>query len=67
MKDSVSKDAETLDPNQEVALYTNSEVWFRAATIAIPVCGFVILMVLVVLALKILRSESRDDPNQKLG
>ncbi|RZC35406.1 BMP and activin membrane-bound inhibitor -like, partial [Asbolus verrucosus] len=47
--------------------YTNSQVWFRAATIAVPVCGAVILFVLIALAVKILRSENQNSTTHKLG
>ncbi|XP_023660565.1 BMP and activin membrane-bound inhibitor homolog isoform X2 [Paramormyrops kingsleyae] len=36
------------------------EVWFRAAVIAVPVAGGLILALLVMLALRMLRSESRS-------
>jgi hypothetical protein len=42
-------------------------VWFRAATIAVPVCGAVILFVLIALAIKILRSENQNYTTHKLG
>lgn len=55
-------------PNRsEQLLYSNSEVWFRAATIAVPICGAVILFVLIALAIKLLRSENRDNMHRKLG
>lgn len=47
--------------------YTDSQVWFRAATIAVPVCGAVILFVLIALAVKILRSENQNHATHKLG
>jgi hypothetical protein len=47
--------------------YSNSQVWFRAATIAVPVCGAVILFVLIALAIKILRSENQNYTTHKLG
>ncbi|CAH0556163.1 unnamed protein product [Brassicogethes aeneus] len=52
---------------QETLLYSNSEVWFRAATIAVPICGAVILFVLIALAVKILKSENENSLNHKLG
>ncbi|XP_050311123.1 uncharacterized protein LOC126746783 isoform X2 [Anthonomus grandis grandis] len=52
--------------DQEIYLYSNSEVWFRAATIAVPICGAVILFVLIALAVKILKSENQNSSN-KLG
>lgn len=53
--------------NQQQFLYSDSEVWFRAATIAVPICGAVILFVLIALAVKILRNESPNSPRHKLG
>uniref|UniRef100_A0A1B6FSL3 BMP and activin membrane-bound inhibitor homolog n=1 Tax=Cuerna arida TaxID=1464854 RepID=A0A1B6FSL3_9HEMI len=41
--------------------YTNAEVWFRAATIAVPICGALILFVLIALAVRILQSDAMDD------
>ncbi|XP_076837323.1 BMP and activin membrane-bound inhibitor homolog b [Brachyhypopomus gauderio] len=40
-------------------LPTAKEVWFRAAVIAVPVAGSLVLALLVTLALRMLRSESR--------
>jgi len=37
--------------------HENHEVWFKAATIAVPICGAMILLMLVVLAFKILRAD----------
>ncbi|KAL0268518.1 UNVERIFIED_CONTAM: hypothetical protein PYX00_010432 [Menopon gallinae] len=34
-----------------------NEVWFKAATIAVPICGAMILLMLVALAFKILRTD----------
>ncbi|KAL3268002.1 hypothetical protein HHI36_007135 [Cryptolaemus montrouzieri] len=53
--------------NQRPIGYSNSEVWFRAATIAVPICGAVILFVLIALAVKILRKERHSSYNHKLG
>ncbi|KAL1497307.1 hypothetical protein ABEB36_008292 [Hypothenemus hampei] len=52
---------------QEDFLYTNSEVWFRAATIAVPICGAVILFALIALAVKILKNENNNSFHHKLG
>lgn len=41
--------------------YTSAEVWFRAATIAVPICGALILLVLIALAVRILQSDAMDD------
>ncbi|XP_063076292.1 BMP and activin membrane-bound inhibitor homolog (Xenopus laevis) b [Engraulis encrasicolus] len=38
---------------------SSREVWFRAAVIAVPIAGGLILVLLIVLALRMLRSESR--------
>jgi len=51
----------------EIYLYSDSEVWFRAATIAVPICGAVILFVLIALAVKILKNENRNSLHHKLG
>lgn len=37
--------------------YNSNEVWFKAATIAVPICGAMILLMLVALAFKILRAD----------
>lgn len=37
--------------------YNTHEVWFKAATIAVPICGAMILVMLVALACKILRAD----------
>ncbi|KAJ8984980.1 hypothetical protein NQ317_016891 [Molorchus minor] len=52
---------------QEPFLYSDSEVWFRAATIAVPICGAVILFVLIALAVKILKNEHQNSRLNKLG
>lgn len=47
--------------------YTDHEaVWFRAATVAVPICGALILLILVVLALKLLRPEPQPLRPNKL-
>lgn len=43
----------------------NSDVWFKVATIAVPICGAVILFILIALAIRILKNEGIDSP--KLG
>lgn len=60
---------ETVGTKQDSTLYTESEVWFRAATIAVPICGAVILLALILLAVKLLRTESSNNQshNHKLG
>ncbi|KAF5306976.1 hypothetical protein FQR65_LT07198 [Abscondita terminalis] len=56
---------ENIGAKQDPALYTESEVWFRAATIAVPICGAVILLALILLAVKLLRTESSNNQSQK--
>ncbi|KAF5298187.1 hypothetical protein FQA39_LY02611 [Lamprigera yunnana] len=60
---------ENVGAKQDPALYTDSEVWFRAATIAVPICGAVILLALILLAVKLLRTDSSSyqNRNRKLG
>lgn len=41
--------------------YSSAEVWFRAATIAVPICGALILFILIALAVRILRSDAMED------
>lgn len=41
--------------------YTNSEVWFRAVLIAVPICGLVVLLILIVVAVKMLKSDIPPD------
>lgn len=67
--ESDNRSVDTIGIKQDAALYTDSEVWFRAATIAVPICGVVILLVLIILAVKLLRTESPNNPtsNTKLG
>ncbi|KAJ9590845.1 hypothetical protein L9F63_016125, partial [Diploptera punctata] len=45
-------------PPQPPVGYNNNEVWFKAATIAVPICGALILFILIALAIKILRRDS---------
>lgn len=44
----------------------SNEVWFKAATIAVPICGAVILFMLMALAIRMLKTDSIDSPS-KLG
>ncbi|KAK9501906.1 hypothetical protein O3M35_012541 [Rhynocoris fuscipes] len=37
--------------------YNSHEVWFKAATIAVPICGGLILLIFFILAVKILKSD----------
>ncbi|XP_077298649.1 uncharacterized protein LOC143919927 [Arctopsyche grandis] len=41
-----------------------NEVWFRAATIAVPICGALILFLLIALAVKLLRTDALDAANK---
>ncbi|XP_023721022.1 uncharacterized protein LOC111871871 isoform X2 [Cryptotermes secundus] len=42
---------------QTPAGYNSNEVWFKAATIAVPICGTLILFILIALAIRILRRD----------
>lgn len=44
----------------------NSEVWFKAATIAVPVCGALILFLLVAVAVRLLRADALLQADRKL-
>lgn len=44
--------------------YNSNEVWFKAAIIAVPICGVVILFLLIFLAVKILRTDSMSASNK---
>ncbi|CAG9562091.1 unnamed protein product [Danaus chrysippus] len=44
----------------------NSEVWFKAATIAVPVCGALILFLLVAVAVRLLRADAQLQADRKL-
>lgn len=47
--------------------YSSSEAaWFKAATIAFPICGGIILLILIALAIRILKNDGIDSPS-KLG
>lgn len=51
--------ADDVNPNASNGnSYYNHEVWFKAATIAVPICGAMILVMLVALAFKIVRSDN---------
>lgn len=43
--------------------HTN-EIWLRAATIAVPICGALILFLLIAIAVKILRNDALDAANK---
>uniref|UniRef100_S4RHC5 BMP and activin membrane-bound inhibitor homolog n=1 Tax=Petromyzon marinus TaxID=7757 RepID=S4RHC5_PETMA len=49
------------------AAAASQELWFRAAVIAVPIAGAVVLALLVALALRMLRSESRHRHRQMLA
>uniref|UniRef100_A0A1B6DJ73 BMP and activin membrane-bound inhibitor C-terminal domain-containing protein n=1 Tax=Clastoptera arizonana TaxID=38151 RepID=A0A1B6DJ73_9HEMI len=55
------RDYKQLVGNRQATSYSNAEVWFKAATIAVPICGILILFILIALAIKILRSDTIDD------
>ncbi|XP_037293094.1 uncharacterized protein LOC119188932 [Manduca sexta] len=44
----------------------NSEVWFKAATIAVPVCGALILFILVAIAVRMLKADALLHADRKL-
>ncbi|KAM3962631.1 BMP and activin membrane-bound inhibitor homolog [Aphomia sociella] len=44
----------------------NGEVWFKAATIAVPVCGALILFLLVVIAVRLLKADALLIADRKL-
>lgn len=44
----------------------NSEVWFKAATIAVPVCGAIILFLLVAVAVRLLKADALLHADRKL-
>lgn len=50
---------------QDGSSFTSSDVWFKAAIIAVPICGVVILLVLILLAIHILKTESSLENNYK--
>lgn len=52
---------------QDGSPYSESEVWFRAAIIAVPICGAVIVLALIILAIRLLRTESSQNSIHKLG
>ena len=46
-------------------LTSSKDLWFRAAVIAVPIAGGLILVLLVMLALRMLQSESRRLQDQR--
>ncbi|XP_014369786.2 BMP and activin membrane-bound inhibitor homolog [Papilio machaon] len=57
------------DPNgvaTERGASYNGEVWFKAATIAVPVCGALILFLLVAVAVRLLRADALLHADRKL-
>ena len=46
-------------------LTSSKELWFRAAVIAVPIAGGLILVLLIMLALRMLRSENRRLQEQR--
>ncbi|CAH1121297.1 unnamed protein product [Ceutorhynchus assimilis] len=69
LNNSLDEDSEAKFQHQDLEpfLYSNSEVWFRAATIAVPICGAVILFALIALAVKMLKKENQNLLHHKLG
>ena len=47
--------------HRPINYYTTNEIWFRAATIVIPIFGALFIFALIVLAVKLLRSESTEN------
>ncbi|XP_034249127.1 uncharacterized protein LOC117649996 [Thrips palmi] len=45
----------------------SAELWFKAATIAVPICGALILVLLIVLAVRLLRADSQHQRASKLS
>lgn len=41
--------------------YTNSEIWLRAVLIAVPICGLMVLLILVFIAVRMLKSDITED------
>lgn len=50
----------------ERAAARSAEMWFKAATIAVPICGALILVLLIVLAVRLLRADSQHQRASKL-
>lgn len=46
-------------------LTSSKELWFRAAVIAVPIAGGLILVLLIMLALRMLRSENKRLQDQR--
>uniref|UniRef100_A0AAR5QEL9 Activin types I and II receptor domain-containing protein n=1 Tax=Dendroctonus ponderosae TaxID=77166 RepID=A0AAR5QEL9_DENPD len=66
LNNSLDDDGKYPHQTPESYLYSNSEVWFRAATIAVPICGAVILFALIAVAVKLLRKENERYFQHKL-
>lgn len=47
--------------------YSSNDVWFRAATIAFPICGAIILFILIALAVRMLKNDGSLDSPSKLS
>ncbi|KAJ1527428.1 hypothetical protein ONE63_007410 [Megalurothrips usitatus] len=45
----------------------SAEMWFKAATIAVPICGALILVLLIVLAVRLLRADGQHHRASKLS
>lgn len=61
--DSSSHNRNLVSRVQELA--SAKEVWFRAAVIAVPIAGGLILVLLIMLALRMLRSENKRLQDQR--
>ncbi|KAK3908179.1 BMP and activin membrane-bound inhibitor-like protein [Frankliniella fusca] len=51
---------------EAAAAARSTEMWFKAATIAVPICGALILVLLIVLAVRLLRADSQHQRASKL-
>ncbi|KAJ8674894.1 hypothetical protein QAD02_010680 [Eretmocerus hayati] len=51
-------------PTNQQIQNSSSDGWFRTATIAVPICGFVVLLILASLAIRLL--QPIPSPNDKL-
>ncbi|XP_030915207.1 BMP and activin membrane-bound inhibitor homolog [Geospiza fortis] len=54
-----------VDTNTVQELTSSKELWFRAAVIAVPIAGGLILVLLIMLALRMLRSENKRLQDQR--
>lgn len=62
---SISDQRAYLEPNNHGSQVTDG--WFKTATIAVPICGFIVLLMLASLAVRLLQPvPDPDRPNGKL-